>query len=275
MKVIKATLADFDTVKNIVHRTIKTIYPHYYPIGVVKFFLNHHSDDNIRKGLETDTVILLDVDGIIVGTGSVYENEIGRVFVLPQFQGLGYGTSLMNELEDIISKNHSKIVLHSSLPAYNLYIKRGYTPVENCKVITPNKDVLCFNIMEKPIKSNNEGKISYNNKFFSSVSNTENGEVSSATTFQYHQNKDMIWAEYSGGDIVKGFLIGISDDKGNLDFTYQHINESGEIRTGKCSSKPEILPNGKIRLLEQWQWTNGDNSIGQSIIQEINTVKLV
>lgn len=275
MKLIKATLADFDTVKNIVHTTIKEIYPHYYPIGVVEFFLNHHSDENIRNGLETETVLLIDVDGIIVGTGSVHENEIGRLFVLPPFQGLSYGTLLMNELEDIISKEHSKIVLHSSLPAYNIYIKRGYTCIKNSKIITPNKDVLCFNIMEKSVKCNDEGKINYNNRFFSSVFNTKNGEVSSATTFQYHQNENMIWAEYSGGDIVKGFLIGTRDDKSNLHFTYQHINESGEIRTGKCSSKPDILSNGKIRLLEQWQWTNGDTSTGQSIIQEIDTEKLV
>lgn len=273
MKLIKATLADFDTVKNIVHTTIKAIYPHYYPIGVVEFFLNHHSDDNIRKALETETILLLDVEGIIVGTGSIHENEIGRMFVLPQFQGLSYGTSLMNELEDIVAKEHSEIVLHSSLPAYNLYIKRGYAPIKYDKIITPNKDVLCFNIMEKPIKGNIKGKISYNNRFFLSVSNTDNGEVSSATTFQYHQNKDMIWAEYSGGDIVKGFLIGTSDDKSNLNFTYQHINKNGDIRTGKCLSAPEILPNGKIRLLEQWQWTNGDNSTGQSIIEEICTLK--
>ena len=164
MKLIKATLADFDTVKNIVHTTIKTIYPHYYPIGVVEFFLNHHSDDNIRKGIETETVLLIDVDGIIVGTGSIHENEIGRMFVLPQFQGLGYGTSLMNELENIIAKEHSEIVLHSSLPAYNLYIKRGYVPIKYEKIITPNKDVLCFNIMKKSIKSNIKGKINYNNR---------------------------------------------------------------------------------------------------------------
>jgi hypothetical protein len=38
MNIIKATEANFDTIKNIVHTTIKTIYPHYYPTGVVEFF---------------------------------------------------------------------------------------------------------------------------------------------------------------------------------------------------------------------------------------------
>ncbi|WP_290445867.1 hypothetical protein [Clostridium estertheticum] len=31
---------------------------------------------------------------------------------------------------------------------------------------------------------------------------------------------------------------------------------------------------GRIRLLERWQWTNGDNSTGNSIIEESNIIKL-
>ena len=135
MKFIKATLEDFDIVKNIVHTTIRTIYPHYYPMGVIDFFLNHHSDSNIRRGIETETVLLMEVEGVIVGTGSVHDNEIGRMFVLPGFQGLGYGTSLMKELEDIIAKEYSKILLHSSLPAYSLYIKLGYITIKYEKII--------------------------------------------------------------------------------------------------------------------------------------------
>lgn len=142
----RADLEELEVVKHIVHTTIKEIYPHYYPRGVVKFFLNHHSENNIQKAIETEIVLLLNVDGTIVGTGSVHKNEINRVFVLPKFQGLGYGTKL---LEDIIEKDYSKIILDSSLPAYNLYHKHGYLPVKYEKIITSNKDVLCFHTMEK------------------------------------------------------------------------------------------------------------------------------
>ncbi|SHH82443.1 GNAT family N-acetyltransferase [Clostridium intestinale] len=146
MNIKRADLEELEVVKHIVHTTIKEIYPHYYPRGVVKFFLNHHSENNIQKAIETEIVLLLNVDGTIVGTGSVHKNEINRVFVLPKFQGLGYGTKL---LEDIIEKDYSKIILDSSLPAYNLYHKHGYLPVKYEKIITSNKDVLCFHTMEK------------------------------------------------------------------------------------------------------------------------------
>lgn len=148
----KADSADFETIKNIVHNTIKVVYPHYYPNGVVDFFLNYHSDDNIQRAIETEIVLLLNVDGIIVGTGSAHKNEISRLFVLPQFQGLGYGTVLLKKLENIIEKDYAKIKLDSSLPAYNLYIKSGYFPVKYEKIITSNKDVLCFYTMEKLFK---------------------------------------------------------------------------------------------------------------------------
>ncbi len=49
--------------------------------------------------------------------------------------------------------------------------------------------------------------INYDNKTFRSVSNTDNGEVSGDTVFEYHQDGDLVWAEYSGGEIVRGNLI--------------------------------------------------------------------
>jgi len=39
--------------------------------------------------------------------------------------------------------------------------------------------------------------------------------------------------------------------------------------TGVCRSTPELLPDGRIRLHEKWQWTCGDRASGESIIEEI------
>jgi hypothetical protein len=51
---------------------------------------------------------------------------------------------------------------------------------------------------------------------------------------------------------------------------YHQVNEQGELMTGTCRSKPEILPDGRIRLHETWRWTSGDGSEGSSIIEEIS-----
>lgn len=111
--------------------------------------------------------------------------------------------------------------------------------------------------------------INYNNKKFRSIQNTENGEVSGDTIFHYYQKEKTVWATYQGGSINFGTLIAKVDENGTLDMRYQHLSDDGTFKTGQCISKPELLDNGKIRLHETWQWTSGDQSTGQSIIEEI------
>ena len=110
--------------------------------------------------------------------------------------------------------------------------------------------------------------INYNNKKFRPVSNTDNGETSNETLFLYKQVGNILTSEYSGGKIKYGHLIGLVDMDGNIDMRYHQVNDKGELMTGICISKPEILNNGKIRLHESWEWTSGDKSKGQSIIEE-------
>jgi hypothetical protein len=111
--------------------------------------------------------------------------------------------------------------------------------------------------------------VNYNNRIFKPVSNTKNGETTNQTTFFYKQEGNILTAEYSGGKILKGQLIGLVDENGNIDMRYHQVNNKGLLMTGKCISKPEILQNGKIRLHENWEWTSGTKSKGQSIIEEI------
>lgn len=152
---MKASEGDFNAVKAIVRTTINAIYPNYYPMGVVDFFLNHHSDEQIYKDIENQNVFLLKADGENIGTGSVVGNQINRVFVLPQFQGNGYGTHIMDKLEDMVFKKHTCSALDSSLPAYSLYLQRGYLPTKYNKITTPNGNVLCYYEMEKCLSSAN------------------------------------------------------------------------------------------------------------------------
>lgn len=59
--------------------------------------------------------------------------------------------------------------------------------------------------------------INYNNKTFRPLSNTQNGETSAETKFVYLQNGSILTSEYSGGQIVKGHLIGLVDAEGNIE----------------------------------------------------------
>ncbi len=111
--------------------------------------------------------------------------------------------------------------------------------------------------------------MNYNNKKFRPIQNTENAETSEETIFHYKQQGSILTCTYSGGQITKGQLIARVDELGNIDMRYHQINNKGELMTGICQSTPEIMPNGKIRLLEDWQWTSGNHSKGTSILEEI------
>jgi hypothetical protein len=111
--------------------------------------------------------------------------------------------------------------------------------------------------------------VNYDGKTFRSIENSPSGEVGADTLFHYQQSGNIVWAEYSGGEIVRGHLIATADDNGVLDMRYQHVNKGGELMTGVCTSTPETLADGRIRLHEKWQWTCGDHSSGESIVEEI------
>lgn len=109
----------------------------------------------------------------------------------------------------------------------------------------------------------------YHNRIFRSVHNSDNGEVSDEVRFHYHQHGDILTCSYAGGRIVTGQLIGLVSPEGIIDMRYHQVNDRGELMTGICTSTPEFLPDGRIRLHEQWQWTSGDLSSGVSILEEI------
>jgi len=111
--------------------------------------------------------------------------------------------------------------------------------------------------------------IDYHNKKFHPISNSENAETDSTTIFTYHQEGNIISATYKSNNILKGHLIGLVNEEGNIEMRYHQISGDGVLMTGICRSTPEILENGKIRLHESWQWTSGDFSKGTSILEEI------
>lgn len=151
MKYIKATGENIDCVFHIVQNTVKTIYPKYYPKEVVDFFCELHSRENIARDIENGDAGILVVDNQIVGTGSHDDNHITRVYVLPEFQGKGYGSFIMQCLEDEISEKYHTVLLDSSLPASHLYEQREYHTIKHEKWSVENDVVLVYEVMEKSL----------------------------------------------------------------------------------------------------------------------------
>lgn len=135
--------------KEITYKTITEVYPHYYPNGVVEFFLTHHKTENIKKDIDSGSVYLLMDGGKGIGTVTLRGNEICRLFVLPKWQHQGFGKRLLDFAEEMIGENYSEILIDSSLPAKQMYLKRGYIATETHKIVADNRDILVYDVMKK------------------------------------------------------------------------------------------------------------------------------
>ena len=149
MKYITATADKVDAIRNILHTTIKSVYPQYYPKEVVDFFCKHHSAEHIKEGIATGRMGVLTDGEIAVGAGCYFENEITGVYVLPEYQGKGYGTIIMDHLEKAIFKDHDIVLLDASLAAVFLYEHRGYKTIGHGKYDLENGVKLVYEKMEK------------------------------------------------------------------------------------------------------------------------------
>ena len=150
MEIRQAQTADFAVVKEITHKTITDIYPHYYPAGTVMFFLKHHSDESISADISAGRVYLIfDDEQNAVGTVTIKENEICRWFVLPKHQGNGCGRELIVFAENEISRTYYEITADASLPGKPIYLKRGYAVTEFRDIKTYLGDHLCYEVMKK------------------------------------------------------------------------------------------------------------------------------
>ena len=153
MNIRQATESDFESVKKITQETIHEVYPKYYPAGAVRFFSEHHADEKIIRDITAGIVyVVVTDDGVPAGTVTLTENEIDRLFVLPEFQGKGYGRALLDFAEERIAAAYDVIILHASLPAKNIYLKRGFREVDYIKIDTGYGDFLCADVMEKKAK---------------------------------------------------------------------------------------------------------------------------
>lgn len=145
--VIKAKAELVSGIYKLVRRTIEEVYSKYYSEEAVRFFLELHSEENILKDISAGKVYAVTVGSNMVGTGTLDGDHIRRLFVLPEFQGRGIGSLIMDIFESEIIKSHGAVWLDSSLPAGKFYSGRGYIVKEYKEHKLENDKILAYEIM--------------------------------------------------------------------------------------------------------------------------------
>ena len=125
------------------------IYPDYYTKAVVDYVDRYYTFEIIKSDIEQGRTRVLVKDGEIITTGSRVDNHIMRVYVLPEYQGQGFGSKIMDELEKEIFAGFDDCVLEASLPACIFYENRGYKTVKHVKEDISDGKCMVYELMRK------------------------------------------------------------------------------------------------------------------------------
>jgi hypothetical protein len=100
------------------------------------------------------------------------------------------------------------------------------------------------------------------------VATAEGGEVSADTLFTFAQIGNTVSAQYVGGTVRLGYLVGTLAAE-ELRCRYVQIDHTGRVDSGSSVCDVSLLPDGRIQLHEHFQWESRDGS-GTNVLEEIN-----
>ena len=92
-------------------------------------------------------------------------------------------------------------------------------------------------------------------------------DVTTDTRFHFHQQGDIVHAEYSGGRVKLGKLLGLLEG-GVMRHHYLQINDRNEFHSGRSNDEIRLTAQGKIQLVDTWKWESKQGS-GVCILEEI------
>jgi hypothetical protein len=83
----------------------------------------------------------------------------------------------------------------------------------------------------------------------------------------WQQDGTTVTARFAGGAVLAGFLLGTVGDDGVVDAAYGQLLADGTVQAGRCTTTPQVLPDGRLRMREEWHRTDGTS--GVSHIEEV------
>ncbi|HSW71909.1 MAG TPA: hypothetical protein VLG44_00680 [Chlamydiales bacterium] len=111
--------------------------------------------------------------------------------------------------------------------------------------------------------------ISLNNIRMNVIHTDASGVVNHETIFYFSESNGVISAEYSGGKISQGFLVGKFTNDNQLVFSYCQMQVDGKLDFGTSQCTVSRANNGKIILTEHFEWASRPGEFGTNIFQEM------
>ena len=109
--------------------------------------------------------------------------------------------------------------------------------------------------------------INLNNLTMNAVETDENGVIGIETIFNFHQDGEYVHAEYRGGKIERGYLVGINRNN-ILEFRYCQLESGGILNGGSSTCELKLSEDSLIQIIENFEWESRPGS-GRNVIQEL------
>jgi len=115
--------------------------------------------------------------------------------------------------------------------------------------------------------------LSLDNRRFVPIENSAAGVVDSHTEFHFSQRGSHFEAQYSGGDIRSGHIMGHFTGPQIGQMLYHCETQDGALKAGRADAIFEIHVDGHITMALDWVWTSGADGSGQSKYVELSETK--
>ncbi len=111
-------------------------------------------------------------------------------------------------------------------------------------------------------------------KIFVPVENTDNGTVSGQTRFHFWQKGKVFFADYVGGDVSEGHIIGKLTGDFSGEMLYHCLTKDGRLKAGQASAVFSEMEDGRLAIDIEWEWLtenklDADDPKGTSRYEEV------
>ncbi|MER5862951.1 hypothetical protein [Kitasatospora sp. NPDC002040] len=94
-------------------------------------------------------------------------------------------------------------------------------------------------------------------------------ESSDGVVARYHQENDLVWADFAGGPVRRGSVNGVCAPDGTLRLAYTMVLAGGEVIAGHTVNTPEQGEDGELVLREEWERYGPHAETGTSYLAEV------
>lgn len=129
---------DAKYIEKIVHECVKHNFTDSFSDEMNKLYLEYYSENEILKRSEKYYIVVARIDGEIVGTGSIDNQDfITGLYILPKYQKYGVGKHIMNYLiKECKNRNFKFVKINATPTSVNFYKKIGFKILQRKLYIT-------------------------------------------------------------------------------------------------------------------------------------------